>query len=82
MIPLLGYGLTLFPWPSLPTEFGTGIATIFGYLYAFDTVLPIHEAVTIFFIMAGIEISILVFNFGSGTVDTLTGRRTPKIMGK
>lgn len=80
LFPLLGYGITLFPWPDLPSEITTGLQSVFGYMYAFDSVMPIHEAVTIFFIMAGIELAIWIYNFGSSLFDWVTGHQSPKIL--
>lgn len=79
MVPLLGYGLTLFPWNPLPPEFATSLGSVFAYLYAFDQVMPIHEAVTIFFLMAGVEITIAIFNFASAMLEFFAGRHSPRI---
>jgi len=81
LLPLIGFGLTLFPWPDLPSEMQSGITTIFAYFSAFDQVLPMHEAMTIFLIMASIDIAIWIYNFGSSIIGYFTGRQSPRIGG-
>lgn len=80
LIPFLGWGITLFPWPDLPSGFQSQLQSLFTLITAFDKVLPIHEMVALFFLTASIELSIWGYNFGASIIGFLTGHQAPRIL--
>jgi len=74
---VVGWSLTLFPWPPLDSGITTTISQMVRWLYSFDEIIPIITAFKIGTYILAIEFGMFVFRLFGQIYGAITGHKAP-----